>query len=340
MQSNVIYINTKIKRALILLQKSKIKTLAVVNKEKKLLGTITDGDIRRGLLKNININDNIKKVYNKNPNFVVEGGKSYDKFQKQFLPIVDKNKKFLKISHYLETKKTLQNPVFILAGGKGKRLRPLTKKIPKPLVKLDHKNSILGLLLQNLKNQGFKRFHISVNYLSKNFEKYFKKNYKTFNIKIIKEKKFLGTAGPLSLLNLKTISHPILVLNGDLITNLNFNELLNYHKISKSDMTVCVKKESQVFRFSKLDVDKNQNIRDIKEKPNIEHLLSAGIYLINKNLIKTIKKNTFLDMPDLISKLILKKYKVKAFYVFENWLDVGTKKTLSMARKKLQNNSC
>ena len=111
-----------------LLQKSKIKTLAVVNKEKKLLGTITDGDIRRGLLKNININDNIKKVYNKNPNFVVEGGKSYDKFQKQFLPIVDKNKKFLKISHYLETKKTLQNPVFILAGGKGKRLRPLTKK--------------------------------------------------------------------------------------------------------------------------------------------------------------------------------------------------------------------
>ena len=141
------------------------------------------------------------------------------------------------------------------------------------------------------------------------------------------------------MLNLKTISHPILVLNGDLITNLNFNELLNYHKISKSDITVCVKKESQVFRFSKLDVDKNQNIRDIKEKPNIEHLLSAGIYLINKNLIKTIKKNTFLDMPDLISKLILKKYKVKAFYVFENWLDVGTKKTLSMARKKLQNNS-
>ena len=99
------------------------------------------------------------------------------------------------------------------------------------------------------------------------------------------------------------------------------------------------KKESQVFRFSKLDVDKNQNIRDIKEKPNIEHLLSAGIYLINKNLIKTIKKNTYLDMPDLISKLIFKKYKVKAFYVFENWLDVGTKKTLSMARKKLQNNS-
>ena len=84
---------------------------------------------------------------------------------KKFLPIVDKNKKFLKISHYLETKKTLQNPVFILAGGKGKRLRPLTKKIPKPLVKLDHKNSILELLLQNLKNQGFKRFHISVNYL-------------------------------------------------------------------------------------------------------------------------------------------------------------------------------
>ena len=88
MQSNVIYINTKIKRALILLQKSKIKTLAVVNKEKKLLGTITDGDIRRGLIKNININDNIKKVYNKKPNFVVEGGKSYDKFKKQFLPIV------------------------------------------------------------------------------------------------------------------------------------------------------------------------------------------------------------------------------------------------------------
>ena len=126
MQSNVIYINTKIKRALMLLQKSKIKTLAVVNKEKKLLGTITDGDIRRGLLKNININDNIKKVYNKNPNFVVEGGKSYDKFQKQFLPIVDKNKKFLKISHYLETKKTLQNPFsFWLEEGKD---LDLTKK--------------------------------------------------------------------------------------------------------------------------------------------------------------------------------------------------------------------
>ena len=120
MQSNIIYINTKIKKALLLLQKSKIKTLAVVNKEKKLLGTITDGDIRRGLLKNININDNIKKVYNKKPNFLVEGGKSYDKFQKQFLPIVDKNKKFLKISHYLETKK-LYKTRFHSGWRKGKK---------------------------------------------------------------------------------------------------------------------------------------------------------------------------------------------------------------------------
>ena len=136
-----------------------------------------------------------------------------------------------------------------------------------------------------------------------------KKNFKNLNIKIVKEKKFLGTAGPLSLPNLKKISHPILVLNGDLITNMNFSELLNYHKTSKSDMTVCVKKESQIFRFSKLNVDKNQNIKDIKEKPNIEHLLSAGIYLINKNLIKIIKKNIHLDMPDYISKLILKNIK-------------------------------
>lgn len=338
MKSNVININTKIKKALELLQKSKIKTLAVINKDKKLLGTITDGDIRRGLLKNINISDNIQKVYNKNPNFYVEGRKNNKNFLRKFLPVVDKNKKFLKISHYLETKKSLLNPVFILAGGKGKRLRPITRKIPKPLVKVDHKNSILGLLLQNLKKEGFINFYISVNYLAGNFKKYFKKNYKDLNIKIIKEKKILGTAGPLSLLNLKNINYPILVLNGDLITNMNFIQLLNYHKSMKSDMTVCVKKESQIFRFSKLDVDKNQNIKDIKEKPNIEHLLSAGIYLINRKLIKIIKKNRYLDMPDFISELIQKKYKVKAFYIFENWLDVGTKKTLSLARKNLKKN--
>lgn len=333
MQSNVIDISAKIKEALKLLQNSKIKTLVVINQNNKLLGTITDGDIRRGLLRNIYINDSIKKVYNKNPNFYVEGSKTKKKFPRKFLPVVDKNKKFLRISHYLETKKSLPNPVFILAGGKGKRLMPLTKKTPKPLVKIDHKNSILGLLLQNLKREGFINFYISVNYLSENFKNYFKTNYSDLNIKILKESKTLGTAGPLSLLDLKNIKDSILVLNGDLITNMNFSQLLNYHKSTKSDMTVCVKKESQVFRFSKLDVDKNQNIKSIKEKPNIEHLLSAGIYLINKKLIKIIKKNQYLDMPDLISKLIQNKYRVKAFYIFENWLDVGTKKSLSIARK-------
>ena len=301
------------------------------------MGSITDGDLRRSYIKNYDINQNIKLIMKKKP-FVVKKERKNNfnltKNQKEnfkYAAIVDDRERYLETID-LDVSIKKKNLIFIMAGGKGERLKPITNNLPKPLIKIYEKPHLF-YLISFLIDYNFNKIYLSVNYKSNQIIKSLKWAEKVLDIKYIKEKKFLGTAGSLSLIE-ENINHPIIVINADIITSVNLDELLSFHNKNKSEITICVKKNSFKPQYSVIYEKKNRII-DIVEKPTIKHLINAGIYVINPGIIKKIiKKNTRIDMPTVIKKAIEKKYKTKSFHMFEDWVDYGSKHELS----KLKNN--
>jgi CBS domain-containing protein len=242
-----ITVDTTIKQALKVISDGAVQIALVVDKKGRLLGTLTDGDIRNGLLKGLNLKSPIKEIYFKKP-IIAKKSDSREKLLKISLsnkihqiPIVDKNNKVISI-YILEElikPKINSNEVVIMAGGKGMRLRPLTKNIPKPMLKVGNK-PILEIIVEKFKESGYKNFVICVNYKSKIITNYFGDGTK-FGVKIryIKEKKRMGTAGALSLFEKKP-QEPFFVINGDLLTNLNFNKMLDFHILHNSKATMCI----------------------------------------------------------------------------------------------------
>ena len=250
------------------------------------------------------------------------------------LPVVNKKNKIISIisSKDLTYSKQIKNPVLIMAGGFGKRLLPLTKLIPKPLLKIGN-DRILDKIIKNVKKYNFKNVYISVYYLSQKITEHVR-NRKNWDLKVnyIKEKKPLGTAGCLYYLKNK-IKLPLIVMNGDIITNLNLEDMLNSHSKNKSDITMALQTHKINIPFAVLETDEIK-IKEIKEKPTISKKVNAGIYIINPRIIETfMHKPEFIDMPDLIKKAINHKKKVHAFPIHEDWDDVGNeklKKTLKL----------
>ena len=212
-----------------------------------------------------------------------------------------------------------------MAGGLGKRMRPLTNKKPKPMLKINGV-PILEKIILNFRDHGFKNFIISTYYKSKIISDYFKKGQKLqVNIDYINEKKPLGTAGSLSLLP-KKIIEPIIVANGDVLTKLNPSILLDYHQHNKFDFTVASINHTYQLPFGSIDI-KNNKIFNLEEKPNTVYKINAGIYVISSKIFKKMKKNINISMTNLIKTLILKKKNVGAFPIYENWDDIGNKET-------------
>ena len=220
-----------------------------------------------------------------------------------------------------------------MAGGFGKRLLPLTKKTPKPMIKIGNK-PIMQHIIENGASVGFNNFFISVNYLKKKIENYFGSGEKFgINISYIKEKKPLGTAGSLALLN-DNNKLPIVVVNGDTVTGINFKNLISYHKKNKSHFTIVTNMERKKRQLGIIETKSNR-VTNIVEKPIITTKINTGIYVINKDLLKYIKKNKFLSMTDLIKKIIKKKKKILSFPIYESWEDLGTINNLNNIRKKI-----
>jgi dTDP-glucose pyrophosphorylase/predicted transcriptional regulator len=319
-----------INEALKTISKGTFQIAIVVDKTNKLLGTLTDGDIRRGFLKGLNINSSIKSIFIKNPtivkkNFSKEKLLSIALSKKIYqIPVVDNNRRLIGI-HILDElikSKTKSNKVVIMAGGKGMRLRPLTKNIPKPMLKVG-KKPILQIILEKFKESGYKNFVICVNYKSKVIQDFFGDGMK-FGVKItyIHEKIKMGTAGALSLLkkNMK-INEPFFVMNGDLLTNLNFEKLLDFHQNHNSKATMCIREYNIESPYGEVQLSK-ENIIGINEKPSHKFFVNAGIYILDPKCINLIPKR-FYDMPTLFKKIIDKKEKVISFPLGEYWLDIG-----------------
>ena len=309
------------------------KICLVTNQKNQLVGTITDGDIRRGFLNGYKLSDKVEKIINKKFVSIKKGSslKSAYRVMKSlninYLPVLE-NKMLVNLYFYENNlfNNKIDNDFIIIAGGFGKRLYPITKNIPKPMVRIKNK-PILEHIIINARNEGFYKFTIVVHHLKDKIINYFKDGSKFgVNIEYVVEKKPLGTAGGLSLLK-KKISKNIIITNADMLSNLNFKDLLNYHKSNKSDATVGVKVMSTKENYGLVDL-KGINIVKFKEKPTLHRFINCGVYALNTQSLKKLTMNKQIDMITFLQNLKNDKKKIIAFPVYEGWLDLGNRKNL------------
>ncbi len=315
----------KIIEAINRINSSKIKILFVVNKKNRLVGSISSGDIRRSIRKKIDPNNKVDKIMCRKPKFVYPNQNI--RFSKDYLiliPVVNKKKEILRFHYSKNEKKEKKNTIFLMAGGKGRRMLPLTKKTPKPLLKIKG-TPIIEKIIKDFRSQGFRKFIISINYLGEKIINYLGDGKKLkVDIAYIKEKKFLGTAGSLSLLNLEKTTFPILVANSDLISEIDYNNLINYHIKRKAHLTICAKNKIFEMPYGEIILN-NIRVKKIVEKPLSNHLVNAGIYVINKSLISKLTKNKKMMMNDFVSNMIKKNKNILSYPIYEKWLDIGNK---------------
>jgi dTDP-glucose pyrophosphorylase len=315
------------------------KIALVVDSNFKLVGTVTDGDVRRGLIKNVSVSDRIFTIMNQNPTVFYENynpeevRKVFSQKKISQVPILNKQKQVIEIvlSEILNESFVKDNHVVLMAGGLGTRLGSLTADCPKPMLKIGDK-PILETVLENLKEHGFKKFHISVNYKAEMIEDYFGDGSK-FGVEIsyIREKERMGTAGSLSLIN-KDVSKPILVMNGDVLTKVNFSQFLDNHEKNNYKASMCVRKYDLQVPFGVVNVDQSY-IVGLEEKPTQSFFVNAGIYLLNSEVIRYVPDDTYFDMPTLFNLLISRHAKsAGVFLIHEYWLDVGRKDDFNKAQ--------
>ena len=329
---------------------SEIRTAVVVDANNKLIGTITDGDIRRRLLAGGSLEEPVTNAMNTSPVTAKPGAspvllaelmKSKNVLT---IPIVTTTNEFVEMIHLKDLKNIksellpkISNYDFaiIMAGGEGNRLKPITNMIPKPMVEIGGM-PLLERQIIALAEAGIKRIYISVNYLANLIEDYFKdgKRYDT-EIIYLKEVEKMGTAGALTLIE-QIPQKPVLLINGDVFTNSNFNSLLEYHLQSEADFTVATTNYTIEIPYGVIHLD-NQEVKSIEEKPTQIFLCNAGIYCLSTHAFRLISDHKLTNITELFNILISKSYKIAAFPIHEYWIDIGTPEDLDKAREFYKN---
>jgi dTDP-glucose pyrophosphorylase len=330
--------DASIKEVLKIIDQGALRIALVTDVSNKLLGTLTDGDIRRALLKGKTINDPIDSLYNRNPvtanlndpkDMLIRKACQNRIYQ---IPVIDDTGILIgieDINEYL-VKKPYDNIVILMVGGQGTRLQPLTDKTPKPLLKIGDK-SVLETIIHNFSSSGFNRFIFSVNYKSQMIRDYFKDG-KPFGVEItyMQEEKKMGTVGSLSLLKNRP-EEPFFVMNGDILTNINLEHLLDYHLLNKAHATVSVREINFEIPYGVIHHD-DKKILHIKEKPTQKMFINAGIYLLNPECLDHLPPDRYVDMPDFLNFLIESGMNVISFPIREYWLDIGKMDDLNRAQ--------
>ena len=318
-----------IKEALKIIDSGAMQIALVIDEGEKLLGTVTDGAIRRGLLNNLSLDDSIEGIIFKTPTVcsiedtkekIIEIAISKKLHQ---LPIVDNDGKLVGIEEIDELlkPKTKTNKVVLMVGGLGTRLRPLTDNTPKPMLKVGNK-PILETIIGNFKKYGFVNIVLCVSYKAEIIEEYFKDGLEFgVNIEYIHENKRMGTAGALSLIRDK-LDKSFFVMNGDLLTNINFDNMMQYHLHNSSLATMGVREYDFQVPYGVVNVH-GENILSIEEKPVHKFFVSGGIYVLSSDVLDFIPDDEFYDMPTLFEKVIEEKLKSISFPIHEYWLDIG-----------------
>jgi dTDP-glucose pyrophosphorylase len=328
--------------AIEVLDREALRIVMVVDESDRLVGTITDGDVRRGLLRHLGMNSKLHEFMFREPTVVTADEQREDilnKIQSLDLlqaPVVDQDRRVigLETQQHLLKKKRYDNPVFLMAGGFGKRLRPLTDHTPKPLLSVGGK-PILETIIKQFIQAGYHRFYISTHYKAKMVRDHFGDGSNwDVTIEYVHEDEPLGTAGALGLLPDSLPDLPILMMNGDLLTKVDFEELLDFHIENKGDATMCVREYDFQIPYGVIKA-KNHHILSIEEKPIHSFFVNAGIYVLNPSMLQEVDGVSYLDMPHLLEKKIDSSGQVNMFPVHEYWLDIGQMKQFDQAHRDI-----
>jgi dTDP-glucose pyrophosphorylase len=318
-----------IKEALVKLDQTALQILLVVDGDNRLLGTLTDGDIRRGLLKGMPLEASIESIIYSTPTIGHVNESNQEIIKKAIngkihqIPIVDVEHRVVGLKEIDELLKPQIKPnkVVLMVGGLGTRLYPLTKETPKPMLKVGDK-PILHTIVERFASYGFIQIVLCVNYKAEMIRDYFGDGEK-FGVQIeyVYEQERMGTAGALSLLTIRP-GEPFFVMNGDLLTNVNFESLLDYHQLHQAEATMCVREYDFQVPYGVVNIE-GHKVTAIVEKPVHKFFVSAGIYMLSSQTLEQIPKGEYYDMPTLFEKLIQQNQTTVSFPIHEYWLDIG-----------------
>lgn len=319
----------------------------IINEKKELVGSATDGDIRRGLLNGIEKNDSIKKFMQKNPksikkskysvnNIISLRKKGYD-----LIPVLNEKNQIIDIINFRLQNNYLPVDAVLMAGGLGSRLKPLTNKTPKSLLKIGDKTSIEHNI-DRLVKFGINNYYFCLNHMSEKIkthlnQAYKKKNESSLDLNYILEKSPMGTIGGVSKIN-NFKNKYILITNSDIITTINYEKFFLDFEKKDADISMITIPYLVDIPYAVTTIETtNNDIISLEEKPKYTHYCNGGIYLVKKSILKQIPKNKFYNATDLILKIINKKFKVISYPISDYWMDIGSKKEYEQAQKDIKN---
>jgi len=314
------------------------QTVFVTNQDEKVIGTITDGDIRRGFINGLQLNSPIEKFLFKDFKYLTQDENNFDKLKEfrklklKVVPLLDNKGRLLKVYDFSKLKSILPIDAVIMAGGKGERLKPLTEKIPKPLLKIGGKE-IIAYNFDRLQQFGISNQYVTVNYLGEQLTNFCKNYNNDINFSIIKEKEFLGTAGALSLIN-NFNNDTVLLMNSDLLTNIDYEDLYKTFINREADMMVASVPYEVNLPYAILDTE-DRKVKSFKEKPSYTYYANAGIYLIKKKLLQYIPKDTVFNATDLMDKVTNEGHNLMHYPIRSYWLDIGKPIDFEKAQKDI-----
>ena len=312
-----------------------LQVLVVVDEEDKILGTVTDGDMRRAIIKNLDIQTPIQDIMTKNPIVMSYNSNKEDalrlmkKHKIRHIPIVDKKNKIINIFLWEDFLKNgevacaIKNiSVIIMAGGKGERLDPFTKILPKPLIPIDEK-PVIEVIMDNFKKYGFNKFIIALNYKAEMIKMYFAENPHEYQIEYIQEKDFLGTIGALSLIKEK-LGDTFIVSNCDVVIDANYDDLLNYHKQNNNQITILGVSRNINIPYGILHMkNERADFEEIIEKPDYHFIVNSGVYVLEPEVVDLIPRNQLIDMPELLILAKKKGFRIQVYPLNCSWFDIG-----------------
>jgi len=340
-KEHLIESGTSIREALKVLDKlAKDAISFVVDQDDKLLGSLTDGDVRRGLIQGAELEQPVDDIIQSNPRFIRKGDQDIEKVIEyrennfKVIPILDKDNHIVNVINFGEFKSYLPVDVVVMAGGKGKRLRPWTEDTPKPLLEVGDK-PILEHNIHRLSLFGMDDFWISVNYLGEQIEEYFGNgNDKNLNIEYVWEDEPLGTIGSVSKID-NFIHDYILVTNSDILTNLDYEDFFLRFKNEEADFAVVTIPYKVDVPYAVLETT-NGHVMSFKEKPTYTYYSNGGIYLMKREIKDRIPENTFYDTTDLMEELIAEGKKVLSYPLSGYWLDIGKPEDFEKAQEDIK----
>lgn len=303
------------------------QTLFVVDEAERMVGTLTDGDIRRGLIGGASLSTPVSEIMHSSFKFVRDGQydakllKEFREKQIFFIPVLDNEGHVVKVCNLIKYRNFLPVDAVLMAGGKGERLRPLTEKTPKPLLPVGDK-AIIDHNVDRLISFGIKHISVTVNYLGEQLEEHFREPRKEVQVQTVREPKFLGTIGSIRFVP-EFYNDTVLVMNSDLFTNINYEDFYLHFKEHDADMSVAAVPYSVSIPYGILDIEERRNIKGLIEKPTYDYYANAGIYLIKRSALDLIPADTMFHSTDLLAAIVAKGGKVIRFPLNGTWIDIG-----------------